>query len=180
MGTTTATVGGVDNVLVNFGGGTGVEDVKASLRAGSLIEISSLNAALKYKFYTDVTNWHINMMSGQSLPPERQLPPVPPMAWELAPPDKDGYEFPQIGTTPIAPVPEAVFYHGITIAQQNAAKPPNVFELGHATGNPGWWSVGFDDTMQIGFKKSFPGPDGNMITVQKVGFPFGNKYEQIA
>ncbi len=164
--------------MVNPGAGTGVEDAKASIRAGSLMNIEALNAALKIKFDTDVNNWHLNMLSGQPIPEDRRKPPVPPMKWELGKPDRDGYEWPVQGNTPIAPVPEAVFYHGITRAQQVAELQADVTDIGIEFAD-GEFQSGPLDTRPTGYRVKLTKPDGTVITLQKMRTPFGARYEQV-
>lgn len=158
---------------------TSSDTAKANILASSTAKVDALNADELFRFNQSVDNWHINMLSGQPMSEDRRKPPVPPMKWELAPPDKDGYVWPQQGNTPIAAVPDAVFYHGITVAEQRGALTPGVTDIGHLTGNAGVYSAGPNDTQPVGFKITIP-TDPPMTLVKHAWGPFGYIYEQMA
>lgn len=154
----------------------------------SIVQRDQRNADLIVIFHSKWVDYASNMTSGGFVPPERRNPPAPPMGWELAPPDANGYVWIRIGSTPVCAQPLTPGYNGGMVpppSSPNAPPPPPgtepVFDLGHPDGNnTGWYSAGPDDTEPSGFKKTLPiGPGGTMITVMKIRVPFGGLYEQV-
>ncbi len=176
----TFTVGGVQGVSVSAGGGTSPDEAKASVLAGSIQTVARLNADLLTRYNNAVVNYNVNMASGEVIPEDRRQPPVPPMAWELAPANADGYVFYQVGNTPIAAQAPAAYYAGIGIDAEKAARPANVTDIGHATGNPGIFSVGPNDTQPTGFQVTIPGTNPPVVLIKHAYGPFGYFYEQIS
>ncbi len=147
----------------------------ANLQVTNLV--AQENSQRKARYLSKYANYATNMASGEPIPAAQRVAPVPEMAQGLSDPDAQGFISAVETSTPVTPQLDDVFYHGITIAQQNAAKAPNVFELGGKTGNAGWFQVGTADTMPAGFEKTVPGPDGALMTVKKVCTPWGCSYE---
>ncbi len=140
--------------------------------------VAQENSQRKARYLTKYASYVSNMASGQPIPESRRVAPVPEMAQTLSAPDVQGYIRAVESNIPVVPQQQDVFYHGITIAEQNAAKAPDVTDIGKQFA-PGWFQAGPNDTRPGGFKVTIPGPDGNMITLQKLTTPWGNKYEQV-
>ncbi len=77
--------------------------VQAHILASSTYQVARLNKDLIYKYQGAYSDYVTNMRSGANIPDDQRQPPKPPMAWELAPPDVDGYVWYQIGNTPVCP-----------------------------------------------------------------------------
>lgn len=141
--------------------------------------VAQENSQRRARYFSKYASYVTNMGSGQPIPEDRRVAPVPEMAQGISDPDKDGFVRAVETATPIVPQQPDVFYHGITIAEQNAAKAPGVTDIGHATGNAGVWSVGPNDTQKVGFQVTVPTTPP--ITLEKRAWgPFGYFYEKVA
>lgn len=129
--------------------------------------VANLNQNLIYNYNLVYQAWATMMGDGATLTPDRQVPPVPPMAWELTPPDVNGLVFYQQGNTPVCPQGAAVPYAAGN-AQPNTL--PNVIMIGGQNGNTKWYSALKGDTFPNGMVTP-PQPDGHAY--EKFGAPVG-------
>jgi hypothetical protein len=115
------------------------------------------------------TDYVANMQTGENIPADRRVPPKPPMAWELAPPNADGFVFYQVGTTPVCDPGPAVTCN-YDNPQPNTQ--PNVIMLGGPIPGGGgkWYQALKGDTFPSGMTTP-PQPDGH--TYEKFGAPVG-------
>jgi hypothetical protein len=91
-------------------GETSLATAQENVRANSAGMVSRLNADLAARYNQAYADYVTNMQSGGFVPEERRTPPKPPMGWELAPANEDGFVFYQIGTTPVCAQGSAVGY----------------------------------------------------------------------
>jgi hypothetical protein len=152
---------------------TASENVKALELAGSKMAVDRLNADLKARYLSLFSDYSKNMDTGRiSTNPDSpvyQAPPKPPMAFELAPEDENGYVWYQIGKTPVCDMPPLPEDHSLTQGQINAAKPANTIDIGqHLQGN--WYSLGKHDTFTVGeTTPPIQDPDGTFHQYEKFG-----------
>src|SRR5437899_1469193 len=106
---------------------TSLSAAQANILNSSTAQVKRLNDDLKTRYLSAFADYVANMESGGFVPEDRRVPPKPPNAWELAPPNADGFVFYQIGTTPICPMP-ALPYYAAGNAQPNTQ--PNVIMIG--------------------------------------------------
>ncbi len=140
--------------------------------------VAQENSQRKARYLSRYASYLTNMASGQPIPPERRVAPVPEMAQLVSDPDKNGFVHAVESKTPITTQLPDVFYHGITIAEVRAALAPNVTDIGHATGNPGVFSAGPNDTQPVGFRITIP-TEPPITLVKHAWGPFGYIYEQV-
>lgn len=77
---------------------------QANVLASSKANVERLNKDLIFRYNRAYADYVTNMRSGNHIPDEQRQPPKPPMAWELAPPDAEGYVwYQQSATTPVCP-----------------------------------------------------------------------------
>lgn len=118
---------------------TSLSAAQANILAGSKAYVAWKNAQLASVYInTTWANYVLNMESGETIPPERQTPPQPPMALELAPPNADGFVFYQTGTTPVCAMPPLPYY-----AAGNApiVALPNKMLIGNRIGTTAWFDA---------------------------------------
>ncbi len=163
---------GDDGAFLNDSDPVGV----ANLQTTNLV--AQENSQRKARYLTAYASYVTNMSSGQPIPPQRRIAPVPEMAQLISQPDAKGFVHAVESTTPIVPQQPDVFYHGITVAEQRAALAPNVTDIGHETGNKGVFSAGPNDTQPVGFKITIP-TDPPITLVKHAWGPFGYIYEQV-
>lgn len=152
------------------GSGTSLSDAQANILAGSTAQVQRLNADLVLRYHMFFADYTQNMQSGGFVPEDRRVPPKPPHAWELAPPNQDGFVFYQISqTTLVCDQPPTPSY--------NAGNPqpntvPNMIMLGVAIPGGGgkWFQALKGDTFPNGMTTP-PQPDGH--TYEKFGAPVG-------
>jgi hypothetical protein len=144
---------------------TSTEGAKAAVLAGSISQVAFLNLDRVTRCDGAIRNFNLNMASGQA--GVNSTPPVAPFAWELAPPNQDGFVFYQISTVKklVCNVPISTFNAGAP----QAPKPPNVIDVGPAIFGK-WHSVGPNDTFPPGMTTP-PMADGALY--QKFGAPVG-------
>jgi len=148
---------------------TSLSAAQANILASSTAQVQRLNADLITRYLSAFADFVTNMESGGFVPEDRRVPPKPPNAWELAPPNADGFVFYQIGSTPVCPMP-ALPYYAAGNAQPNTQ--PNVIMLGVAIPGGGgkWYQALKGDTFPSGMTTP-PQPDGH--TYEKFGAPVG-------
>ena len=145
---------------------TTLEAAQSNILASSTAMVARLNADLKTRYLSAFADYVANMESGEVVPEDRRVPPKPPHAWELAPPNSDGLVFYQVGTTPVCDMPPLPFYAAGNTAPVKVA---NTIEVGrNITGK--WYSVGPNDTFPSGMTTP-PQPDGHVY--EKFGAPVG-------
>ncbi|HLK63671.1 MAG TPA: hypothetical protein VKU19_09535 [Bryobacteraceae bacterium] len=145
---------------------TSLQAAQANVLANSKAMVAKLNADLITIYHSAYADYVTNMQSGQNVPAERRNPPVPPMAWEVAPPNSDGFQFYQIGTTPVCPEGPAV---PCNYDNPQPNSQPNVIMIGVLiTGK--WYQALKGDTFPSGMTTP-PQPDGH--TYEKFGAPVG-------
>ncbi|HTS26973.1 MAG TPA: hypothetical protein VMH81_13950 [Bryobacteraceae bacterium] len=141
---------------------------QANILANSQMMVSKLNADLIAKYNQAYADYVTNMQSGENVPADRRNPPVPPMAWELAPPDPNGFVFYEIGHTPVCAQGAAV---GCNYDNPQPNTQPNVIMIGGPIpGAPKWYQALKGDTFPSGMTTP-PQPDGH--TYEKFGAPVG-------
>jgi hypothetical protein len=146
---------------------TTIEAARANILASSTEMVARLNRDLKFRYDSAYADYVANMESGGFVPEERRTPPQPPGAWELAPPNADGFVFYQIGTTPICDTPPVATYNGGN-PQPNTT--PNMIMIGKQSGNTKWYTALKGDTFPSGMTTP-PQDDGH--TYEKFGAPVG-------
>ena len=134
--------------------------------AASTAQVELLNADRTGRYDTAITNFNLNMASGQQ--GVNTKPPVAPFAWVLTPPDVNGMVFYAISSTVkiVGTVPVSTFNAGAP----QPAKAPNVIDIGKSIGGSKWYTVGPDDTFPLGMTTP-PQADGH--TYLKFGAPVG-------
>jgi hypothetical protein len=93
------------------------------------------------------------------------------MAWELAPPDANGFVFYQIGTTPVCAMPPLPYY-----ASGNATPTPvpNTIHIGNRIGTSNWFQALPGDTFPNGMTTPpMTSADGVNGVFEKFGAPVG-------
>jgi hypothetical protein len=151
--------------------GTGKGAMLHNNLATSTAQVRVGNAKLKSDYLaTPWGNFVLRMTSGQKLSPDMQVPPKPPMALELSPPNADGLVFPQVGTTPVCDVPTLPVYTGGLASLTPSTAPPGVFMgIGHSAGGK-YYDANYGDTIP-GEQRAPPQADGH--TYVKVASPVG-------
>jgi hypothetical protein len=157
----------IPNLPPTTGAPTLANDIQTTYNA-SVVNVAQLNAGLKARAAAAYADYVANMRSGENIPAYLKVPPTPPMAWELAPADAQGFVYYQIGTTPVCPQGPAV--------AANADNPPvntipNMIMMGGQNGSTMWWSALAGDTFPSGMTTP-PQPDGH--TYEKFGAPVGS------
>ncbi|MBZ5618577.1 MAG: hypothetical protein LAQ69_07625 [Acidobacteriia bacterium] len=143
-----------------------LQDAINNQLAASTAQVARLNADLQTRFDQQVTDFNLNMASGQS--GVNHTPPEPPFAWELAPADAVGFMFYQISkTTKIVGTVTPTTFNAYDASQ--IVKPKNVIDVGvNFFGK--WFSVGPHDTFPSGMTTP-PQADGH--TYEKFAAPVG-------
>lgn len=146
---------------------TSIEAARANILASSTYMVARLDADLKTRYLSAFADYVANMTSGGFVPEDRRTPPKPPNAWELAPPDDDGFVWYQVGTTLVCNQPPTPSY--------NAGNPqpntqPNVIMIGGQNGTTKWYTAMKGDTFPSGMTTP-PQADGH--TYEKFGAPVG-------
>jgi hypothetical protein len=148
---------------------TSLAAAQANVLACSIANVAMLNGGLKTLYASAYADYVANMQSGENIPADRRAPPTPPNAWELAPPNADGFVFYEIGTTPVSPQGAAVTPNSDYTVNTVA----NVIMIGgpssQAPGNK-WYTALVGDTFPSGMTTP-PQPDGH--TYEKFGAPVG-------
>jgi hypothetical protein len=144
---------------------TSLVAAQANQLASSTIMVGQLNDNLKSIYLTGFNNWKINVDAGRW---PNTNPPQPPMAYEISKADKNGFQWPVIGDTPVCDMPP--------IPEDHFTKPtlvPNTIDIGRNIGGS-WFSVGPHDTFPAG-KTTPPIPDlaGTLHTYEKFAAPVG-------
>jgi hypothetical protein len=140
---------------------------QANILASSEENVRRLNVDLVKRYLALFADYVANMTSGGFVPPERQIPPSPPMAWQLAAPDADGFVWYEVGSTPACPQPPTPAYNHDN-PQPNTV--PNMIMIGGQNGNTAWYTALKGDTFPSGMTTP-PQPDGH--TYEKFGAPVG-------
>ncbi len=145
---------------------TSIEAARANILASSKQLVAALNADLKNRYLSAFDDWTISVDAGRI---ENTNPPKPPFAYELAPPDENGFVWYQVSKTTLVcempPVPEN---------RLNVAEPPaGTIDLGADLGG-GWYAAGPHDRVTPGAIITLP----NGLKLQKVGFFMGNGWYQ--
>jgi hypothetical protein len=146
---------------------TSLSAAQANILASSTEMVRRLNEDLQTRYLSAFNDYVANMESGGFIPADRRVPPEPPNAWELAPPNGDGFVFYQVGTTPVCDMPPLPSYNGGN-PQPNTT--PNMIMIGGQNGNTKWFSALKGDTFPSGLTTP-PQPDGH--TYEKFGAPVG-------
>ena len=135
---------------------TSLESARANILASSTEQVQRLNDDLRVRFDSAMTDFNLNMASGQS--GVNSTPPKAPFAYELAPPNEDGFVFYQISKTTriVGTVTPATFNAGAP----QPPKPKNVIDIGTNFFGK-WWSVGPMDTFPCGMTTP-PQADGHI------------------
>jgi hypothetical protein len=150
---------------------TSLTAAQANILADSQAMVASLNAKLIALYHSAYVDYVANMQSGENVPANRRTPPAPPMAWELAPADANGFVFYQIGTTPVCAAGAQVTCNFDNPAP--SAKPAGVIDVGHLISGK-WFSVGQADTFPVGMTTPpTTSEDGTSGTFAKYGAPVG-------
>lgn len=133
---------------------TSLTGAQANILATSTAQRDSLNAKLVAGYGVTYANYALNMHSGNPIPDDQRQPPMPPFAWELAPPDQDGFVWIQRSTTTrvcpqgAAITPNSDFHPPVPVANHismNWASRPK----GPSKGS--FVTAGKDDGMDGGF-----------------------------
>jgi len=146
---------------------TSLSAAQANVLANSQYMVGKLNADLAAHYHSAYDDYVLNMQSGQNVPPERRHAPKPPLGWELAPPDADGFVFYQIGKTPVTAQGPDV---GANFDNPQPNTQPNMILIGAQNGNSKWFTALKGDTFPSGMTTP-PQPDGH--TYEKFGAPVG-------
>ncbi len=149
------------------GADTSLAAAQANILATSTDRVAFLNAQLKAQYTQAVENWNVNASSGQQN--LQGKPPVAPHAYELAPPDSDGFVWPQISAT-------TLITSDVEVVMPNVAPVPvpNTIVVGNAIGG-GWFSAGQGDTFPSGSTTPpMTTSQGVNGTFEKFGAPVGN------
>src|SRR4051794_9772317 len=117
---------------------TSLAAAQRNILANSTEMVKRLNADLKYRYDQAYADYVTNMQSGGFVPEERRTPPKPPMGWELAPADENGFVFYQIGTTPVSNPGAAVNYQAANPVPNTV---PNMIMIGSRNGNSKWFTA---------------------------------------
>jgi hypothetical protein len=143
-----------------------VDAARANILRSSTIMVASLNADLKNRYLSAFNDWCISVNAGKI---DNTNPPKPPMAYELAPPDENGFVWYQISkTTPVCDMPP------VPDSKLNVPEPPaGTIDLGADLGG-GWYAAGPHDRVAPGTIITLP----NGLKLQKVGFFMGNGWYQ--
>ena len=141
----------VPGTMPTDGFDTSLSASQANILATSKAQRDDLNAKLTKGYAATYAKYALNMHSGNPIPDDQRQPPKPPMAWELAPPDKDGYVWIQQGTTPVCPAGPAI------TPNSDYAAPvplPNHVSINWASREGAWVTANKDDGIPSG--KTFP------------------------
>src|SRR5215470_6769703 len=113
---------------------TSLEVVRANILASSKVMVAALNADLKNRYLSAFNDWCISVNAGKI---DNTKPPKPPMAYELAPADENGFVWYQISKTTtvcdMPPVPESKL--------NPPAVPDGTVDIGSDLGG-GWYAAG--------------------------------------
>lgn len=154
---------------------TSLSAAQRNIAANSKGMVDHLNADLKLRYDQAYAGYLLNMQSGGFVPEERRTPPKPPNAWELAPPDENGFVWYQVGSTPVCPQGPATYFAGGN-PQPNTT--PNMIMIGAQNGNTKWYTALKGDTFPNGMTTP-PQADGHLY--EKFGAPVGpGWYLQVA
>jgi len=149
---------------------TSLTAAQANILASSTAMVKRLNDDLKSRYLSAFADYVANMQSGGFVPEDRRVPPKPPNAWELAPPNSDGFIFYQVGTTPVCDQPPPPYYAAGN-PQPNTV--PNMIMIGNRiTGK--WFQALKGDTFPNGqMTPPITSADGVAGTFEKFGAPVG-------
>ena len=148
---------------------TTLQAAQRNILVNSTEMVRRLNADLVARYQSAYADYLTNMQSGQNVPPERRHAPTPPFAWELAPPDRDGFVFYQVGNKSVvnpSDYPDTYFAGGNP--QPNST--PNMIMIGGQTPGTKWFTALKGDTFPSGMVTP-PQPDGHVY--EKYGAPVG-------
>src|ERR1041384_533011 len=81
---------------------TSLAAAQANQLASSTIMVRQLNDNLKTIYLTGFNNWKISVDAGRIA---NTNPPQPPAGYEISKPDKNGFQWPVIGNTPVCDMP---------------------------------------------------------------------------
>jgi hypothetical protein len=109
------------------------------------------------------------MQSGQRLSPELQVPPKPPVAFVLSPPDADGNVSIQPGNEPMCPMPPVPTYLGGLLP---TVPIPNHIHIGAQIPGTLWFQAGDDDGVPSGQEVPNPDSPSDGHLYEKFGSPF--------
>ena len=147
---------------------TSLSFAQATILASSTETVRRLNEHLKTSYYQKFQDYVTNMTSGGYVPPEQRVVPMPPMAWELAPADENGFVFYQVGKTQVVPTPFPPPYNG---GNPQPNKAPGVIVMGPPqVNNPMWHTALSGDTWPSGMETGVQSDGHNYI---KFGAPVG-------
>jgi len=153
---------------------TTLQAAQRNILANSTEMVRRLNADLLSRYQSAYQDYLANMHSGENVPADRIHAPLPPYAWELAPPDGDGFIFYQVSkTTRIAdPASYPDTYNSGSNPQPNAT--PNMIMVGARTASTNWFTALKGDTFPSG-KMTPPvtSSDGVIGIFEKFGAPVG-------
>lgn len=126
---------------------TSIESARANILASSTAQVARLNATRKSIYLSKFHDWQLNVESGRI---DNTNPPQPPVAWELAPPDENGFVFYQeSANTPVCDMPPLPGNFTKPIARRGDESKPPVVDIGGPNGF-GNFLVGPNDTMPFG------------------------------
>ena len=154
--------------------GTSIFDAQQNMLATVTAQVAFGNAQAKDAYLNHTWPAYVaNMESGETVPPERRVPPAPPMALVVMPPPTIyGFAYLAPGDVPVCPMPALPFY-----AAGNAApnKVPNVMVIGNRIGSTKWFQALPGDTWPSG-QDTPPttSADGVSGVFEKYGAPVGN------
>jgi len=139
--------------------GTTITDAQINSRNSSTATVVRLNADRRNRYLSGYADYVAQMTSGVFVPEDRRVPPKPPVAWELAPPDANGMIWYQLGTTPVCPQPPTPAYNA---GLMPVMPIPNHIHIGAQIpdGHGGftlWFQAGDDDGVPSG--QTVPNPD---------------------
>lgn len=144
---------------------TSLSAAQANQLASSTIMVRQLNENLKSIYLTAFSNWSINVNAGR-IP--NTDPPQPPLGYTVGAPDKNGFQWPELGTDPVCDMPPLPEDHFTPVT-----KIPNTIDIGHNIGGK-WFSVGPHDTFPAGqVTPPIPDASGAVHTYEKYGAPVG-------
>lgn len=149
---------------------TSLSAAQANILASSTAMVKRLNEDLITRYHMAYTDYVANMQSGENIPADRRVPPKPPMAWELAPPNESGFVFYQVGTTPVCDPGPTV---NCNFDNPLPNKVPNVIMIGKNLGGK-WFQALPGDTFPNGqTTPPITSADGVTGTFEKFGAPVG-------
>jgi hypothetical protein len=153
------------NPVVLDADATSLAAAQANQLASTTIMVAHLNDNLKTIYLTAFNNWKISVDAGR-LP--NTNPPQPPAGYVISAPDQNGFQWPEVGSTPVCDVPPIPDDHFTPVE-----KVPNTIDIGKNIGGK-WFSVGPHDTFPCGSTTPpIPDDSGVLHTYEKYGAPVG-------